>query len=738
MPIGTVRGTFTFAELESKVNGKYNRGELRLDADGKLHRLNNHVWTQLFNNKTTDYQANINVREAIYNSISARFGGSEGVSQYLKVAQEALIGIGNIDKPISRDEVRAIIAQLKAVEGKDAQNAEKALSDANRELKSAQDRLARYEDMLPGMKPSEELGPADIEEERRNVTRLENLCNTAENELNAAKQDFELALGQLSNPGELEENVNALVALRKESGLPGKNTSKMNSRINSREQSIEQCLLEIGPATSDKVKSLRNAISKYGSSARKSESARHEFTMAARELDADSKAVDRKLRIDALVRENAELLRRAETSNPAEAARLRDRIAANGREVARLRKEHGITDERAGGMLTEADVERVKGLKRQAEMDVEAAKARVAAAESRFRDAQPYNLASADFSALLKTIRSIKEGVAQVEDMPDGGLKSSDAYRGFDRNIVLSGLRSGMGRSKILKTATVNSSRAARARRAEPAKPSALVERENRLNDFGRLANTLQPQLTEALKNATSSLEQCRETGRIVLEWLRKMRDESEIDGLGPSLEQSIMSIMMGVADFLDEAEKAGDKACIKNDYRGILELAVKHLSAFENADDTDLATARELLKSKIEKMLFGRLEPSAVQQEPEQFSDLDSAFFTSVSRALSEKKIFQDNPETTEDFREVSAEAAKVLADTFAKLNVTGKPSFSEELVDKVRSGDLSFDKFSDKFAEEFRSSESYPLAGPLRDNCEQLLEAMTTASTLFDRFFV
>lgn len=738
MPIGTVRGNFTFAELESKVNGKYNRGELRLDADGKLHRLNNHVWTQLFNNKTTDYQANINVREAIYNSISARFGGSEGVTQYLKVAQEALIGIGNIGKPISRDEVRAIIAQLKAVEGKDAQNAEKALSDANRELKSAQDRLARYEKMITEMKPDEELGPANIEEERRDVTRLENRCNAAENEFNAAKQNFELALGQLSNPGELKDTVEDLVALREESGLSGKNTSEMDSRIRAREQSVERCLQEIGTEVSDQVTSLRNAISKYGSAARKSGVARHEFTVAERCLVKDSEMVSRKLRIDALVQENAELLRRAETSNPAEAAGLRERIAANGREVARLRKEHGITDERAGGMLTEADVERVKGLKRQAEMDVEAAKARVAAAESRFRDAQPYNLASADFSALLKTIRSIKEGVAQVEDMPDGGLKSSDAYRGFDRNIVLSGLRSGMGRSKILKTATVNSSRAARARRAEPAKPSALVERENRLNDFGRLANTLQPQLTEGLKNATSCLEQCRETWRIVHGWLRKMRDESEIDGLGPLLDQSIMSIMFGVTDFLDEAEKAGDKPCMKNDYRRILELTVEHLSVSGYAADPALATARELLKSKIEKMLFGRLEPSAVQQEPEQFSDLDSAFFTSVSRALSEKKIFQDNPVTTEDFRKLSAEAAKVLADTFAKLNVTGKPSFSDVLVDKVSSGDLSFDEFAYKFADEFRSSESYPPAGPLRDNCEQLLEAMTTASTLFDRFFV
>ena len=114
---GVQKGRFTFDELERKVNGTYNRGELRLDAGGKLHRMNNHVWglAKLWNDKTSDIQQNIDVRNAVYESIRDKFAGNSDTWSYLSVAREFLLGRQNFTKPLSREEVRLIISQLKNI-----------------------------------------------------------------------------------------------------------------------------------------------------------------------------------------------------------------------------------------------------------------------------------------------------------------------------------------------------------------------------------------------------------------------------------------------------------------------------------------------------------------------------------------------------------------------------------------------------------------------------------------------
>ena len=114
---GVQKGSFTFDELERKVNGTYNRGELRLGEDGKLHRMNNHVWglAKLWNDKTSDIQQNIDVRNAVYESIKNKFSRNAGTWSYLSVAREFLLGRENFTKPLSREEVRLIISQLKNI-----------------------------------------------------------------------------------------------------------------------------------------------------------------------------------------------------------------------------------------------------------------------------------------------------------------------------------------------------------------------------------------------------------------------------------------------------------------------------------------------------------------------------------------------------------------------------------------------------------------------------------------------
>lgn len=108
----TIKPTFSFDDLMSKVNGTYNRGELKLNEKGGLSSINNHVWMQAFNNEKTSAQENKSVREAVYKALADKFAGKDGINESLKTAQDFLLGNDNVVKPLRRDEVRAIIDQL--------------------------------------------------------------------------------------------------------------------------------------------------------------------------------------------------------------------------------------------------------------------------------------------------------------------------------------------------------------------------------------------------------------------------------------------------------------------------------------------------------------------------------------------------------------------------------------------------------------------------------------------------
>lgn len=108
----TIKPTFSFDDLMSKVNGKYNRGELKLNEKGGLSSINNHVWMQAFNNEKTSAQENKSVREAVYQALADKFAGKDGINKSLKTAHDFLLGNDNVVKPLRRDEVRAIIDQL--------------------------------------------------------------------------------------------------------------------------------------------------------------------------------------------------------------------------------------------------------------------------------------------------------------------------------------------------------------------------------------------------------------------------------------------------------------------------------------------------------------------------------------------------------------------------------------------------------------------------------------------------
>lgn len=114
-----MKPAFTFEDLVSKVNGKYNRGEIKLNAQGGLSTVNGHVWMQVLNNTKTTVEENKSVREAVYKTLAEKFAEQKGIDESLKTVQEALLGSENAVKPLGRDEVRAMIAQLKAVSPKE-------------------------------------------------------------------------------------------------------------------------------------------------------------------------------------------------------------------------------------------------------------------------------------------------------------------------------------------------------------------------------------------------------------------------------------------------------------------------------------------------------------------------------------------------------------------------------------------------------------------------------------------
>lgn len=106
---------FTFDDLEKKVNGSKNIGELRFGKDGKLHRVNNHSFFTGWNTHVTTGAENEQARMLILELINDNWRGDlEGYqTDQRQAVQKLLLGDDVRFDPISRDEVRVIIDMIK-------------------------------------------------------------------------------------------------------------------------------------------------------------------------------------------------------------------------------------------------------------------------------------------------------------------------------------------------------------------------------------------------------------------------------------------------------------------------------------------------------------------------------------------------------------------------------------------------------------------------------------------------
>ena len=106
---------FTYDQLEKKVNGDKNIGELKFGSDGKLHRVNNHVTFTSWNKTVLTGEENYEARKVIYELIKSRWANeSSDLRQSLLVeANNLILGDDVAYEPVSRDEVRLILDMLK-------------------------------------------------------------------------------------------------------------------------------------------------------------------------------------------------------------------------------------------------------------------------------------------------------------------------------------------------------------------------------------------------------------------------------------------------------------------------------------------------------------------------------------------------------------------------------------------------------------------------------------------------
>ena len=110
----TLDSEFKFEDLERKVNGELNIGELRFDSsDGKIHTVNSHDFWTILNHKKPSVGENAATRSAIKKLLDDKFGTQDELRDVLAEISERLIGGTNARKPISRDEVRVMINLLK-------------------------------------------------------------------------------------------------------------------------------------------------------------------------------------------------------------------------------------------------------------------------------------------------------------------------------------------------------------------------------------------------------------------------------------------------------------------------------------------------------------------------------------------------------------------------------------------------------------------------------------------------
>lgn len=107
---------FTYDQLEKKVNGERNIGELKFGSDGKLHRVNNHVTLTSWNKTVLTGEENYEARMVIWKLIDSRWSNDRSDVRLLMLneARELLLGNDVAYAPVSRDEVRLILSMLKS------------------------------------------------------------------------------------------------------------------------------------------------------------------------------------------------------------------------------------------------------------------------------------------------------------------------------------------------------------------------------------------------------------------------------------------------------------------------------------------------------------------------------------------------------------------------------------------------------------------------------------------------
>lgn len=99
---------FTFKQLLVICDGDYNVGEIALDKNGKLTKINNHVTMGFLNKTVTSPADNARLRQQVYDCIVDRFGDDLDQDAKDKL-KDILFGEGRSAQSLSRDELKCLL-----------------------------------------------------------------------------------------------------------------------------------------------------------------------------------------------------------------------------------------------------------------------------------------------------------------------------------------------------------------------------------------------------------------------------------------------------------------------------------------------------------------------------------------------------------------------------------------------------------------------------------------------------
>ena len=99
---------FTYKQLLDICYGDYNVGEIALDKNGKLKKINNHVTMGFLNKTVTSPADNARLRQQVYDCIVDRFGANLDQDAKDKL-KDILFGEGRSAQSLSRDELKCLL-----------------------------------------------------------------------------------------------------------------------------------------------------------------------------------------------------------------------------------------------------------------------------------------------------------------------------------------------------------------------------------------------------------------------------------------------------------------------------------------------------------------------------------------------------------------------------------------------------------------------------------------------------